>query len=383
MFAFRERNRARRNARDATVHSLTVEAGARRASAADLALLLAGQANELRDTPETRAALLAVLEEPPGLSRFLRTDAPVTAISAGPAAHTVVTGHANGNIVIWDPERRQPLTGNTSGNGSAVRAIAVNAETMRAATGTDDGLVREWDLGTGSPLGDAITYISPDDGAPVGVASLVYATDGLVVVGRDSTMRRYSATGEAVAAEVMQERPDTSDDLGLLQAVDRRGTVLARPGDGGVVLWDLQKPASAGIRGYFAMPPGSTVTALAFAPEGRVAATSAGNLLDLWDATASARLGESIEFEQTVSSLAFSPDGATLAVGLVGGDVRLVDVAQHAVLPARLGGAMDASLRSPSTFRVTACTSGARGAPRRSSPSVISSIVRSAPTLRR
>ena len=36
MFEFRERNRARRDARDATVHSLTVEAGARRASAADL-----------------------------------------------------------------------------------------------------------------------------------------------------------------------------------------------------------------------------------------------------------------------------------------------------------------------------------------------------------
>ena len=149
------------------------------------------------------------------MARFLRTDAPVTAISAGSAANTVVTGHANGNIVIWVPERREPLTGNASGNGSAVRAIAVNAETMRAATGTDDGLVREWDLGTGSPLGDAIAYLSPHDGAPVGVASLAYAADGLVVVGRDSTMRRYSATGETVAAEVMQERPDTSDDLGL------------------------------------------------------------------------------------------------------------------------------------------------------------------------
>ena len=141
------------------------------ASAADLALLLARQANELRDTPETRAALLAVLEEPPGLSRFLRTDAPVTAIAAGPTANTVVTGHANGNIVIWDPERREPLTGNASGDGSAVRAIAVNAETMRAASGTDDGLVQEWDVQTGSPLGDAITYLSPLDGAPVGIAS--------------------------------------------------------------------------------------------------------------------------------------------------------------------------------------------------------------------
>ena len=117
MFEFRERNRARHTARNAQIHSLTVEAGTRRASAADLALLLARQANELRDTPETRAALLAVLEEPPGLSRFLRTDAPVTAMAAGPTANTVVTGHANGNIVIWDPERREPLTGNASGDG--------------------------------------------------------------------------------------------------------------------------------------------------------------------------------------------------------------------------------------------------------------------------
>ena len=249
MFEFRERNRARHTARNAQIHSLTVEAGARRASAADLALLLARQANELRDTPETRAALLAVLEEPPGLSHFLRTDAPVTAMAAGPTANTVVTGHANGNIVIWDPERREPLTGNASGDGSAVRAIAVNAETMRVASGTDDGLVQEWDVSTGSPVGAAITYLSPSDGAPVGVASVVYAADGLVVVGRDSTMRRYSATGETVAEEVMQERPNASDDLGLIQAVDRGGSVLVRPGDGGVVLWDLHRPASAGIRG--------------------------------------------------------------------------------------------------------------------------------------
>ena len=76
-----------------------------------MALLLAGQANELRDTPETGGGAPSVLEEPPGLSRFLRTDAPVTAISAGSAANTVVTGHANGNIVIRDPEWREPLTG--------------------------------------------------------------------------------------------------------------------------------------------------------------------------------------------------------------------------------------------------------------------------------
>ena len=341
MFEFRERNRARHTARNAQIHSLTVEAGARRASAADLALLLARQANELRDTPETRAALLAVLEEPPGLSHFLRTDAPVTAMAAGPTANTVVTGHANGNIVIWDPERREPLAGNASGDGSAVRAIAVNAETMRVASGTDDGLVQEWDVSTGSPLGAAITYLSPSDGAPVGVASVVYAADGLVVVGRDSTMRRYSATGETVAEEVMQERPNASDDLGLIQTVDRGGSVLARPGDGGVVLWDLHRPASAGIRGYFAMAPGSTVTALAIAPDGRAAATSAGNVLDLWDMTTVARLGDSIEFEQTVTSLAFAPDGATVAVGLVGGDVRVVDVARHAVMPATLGGATE------------------------------------------
>ena len=212
---------------------------------------------------------------------------------------------------------------------------------MRVASGTDDGLVQEWDVSTGSPLGAAITYLSPLDGAPVGVASVVYAADGLVVVGRDSTMRRYSATGETVAEEVMQERPNASDDLGLIQAVDRGGSVLARPGDGGVVLWDLHRPASAGIRGYFAMAPGSTVTALAIAPDGRAAATSAGNVLDLWDMTTVARLGDSIEFEQTVTSLAFAPDGTTLAVGLVGGDVRVVDVARHAVVPATLGGATE------------------------------------------
>jgi WD40 repeat protein len=84
-----------------------------------------------------------------------------------------------------------------------------------------------------------------------------------------------------------------------------------------------------------------------------MAAASAGNVLDLWDMNTLARVGTSIEFERTVTSTAFAPDSGRLAVGLADGDVKLVDVATHGVMPDALGG---------STARVTGLAFDVSGA---------------------
>jgi DNA-binding SARP family transcriptional activator/WD40 repeat protein len=351
-YAVRERDRARGSARDARAHSLSVESVSRRSTSADLALLLARQANELRDIPETRSALLSALEEPPGLAAFMRAGAPVTAIAASATAKTVVTGHSNGNLMFWSATRPERPVRNVSTNGGPVRALARDAHDARVVSGTDDGLVRQWNARTGRPLGDAITYRSPINNVPVGIAALAYAGERLVVVGRDDTMRTYSASGQPLAAEVMRASSSASGDGGLLHALDRSGTVLAQPGNGGIELWDLRS-TSQGRRGSFALAPGSLLTALTVAPAGNLVATGAGNVLELWDTATFGQLGTPITLDGTVSSLAFAADGRTLAVGLAGGDVHLVDVVRHAVVPPTLTGA---------TERVTALAFDASGA---------------------
>jgi WD40 repeat protein len=341
IFAVRERNGARASARDALIQSLVAASDARRASSAELALLLARQASEIQDSPDTRAALFAALAEPAGLSGFLRRDAPVTAMAAGPTANVVVTGHADGNIVIWDAQRHLAQVGTASARGASVRAIAVDPDRMRVASGCDDGSIREWDVRNGSPLGDQITYKSPLDGTTTGITSLAYRDGLLVAVGRDSTFRRYTDTGNAFGSEVLQELPDANVDYGVVQSIDRGATVYARPGLGGIVVWDLNQPASSGKRGFFALEQGSAVRAVAIAPSGAFAVSSIDNLLDTWDTSTFQRMGASIEMGGTVSNLAVSPDGGTIAVGLVGGDVRLVDVLNQKVLPTALGGASE------------------------------------------
>jgi WD40 repeat protein len=349
-YALRERSRAQRSARDARARSLSVEAVALRATQADLAMLLAVQANRLRDAPETRSALLSVLEEPPGVSRFLHTDAPVTALCAGPSAGTLVTGHANGNVVLWDPEQRDPLVVRASAVASPVRAVALARDGTRAATGTDDGTVRQWNARTGKPLGRAIVYRSPATNAAVGVVTLGYAGDALVVVGRDGTYRRYSSTGGALDAGTMG-LPPADANTASLQTIDRSGSVIARAGDAGVALWDVTQ--SATVRIALPTKPAASLTALAIAPDAAVVATGAANRVEWWSATTAAPVGTPSTFTAAVSAIAFAPNGRTVAVGLANGEVRLVDVERGTAPAATLGGASE---------RVTALAFDATGA---------------------
>jgi WD40 repeat protein len=95
---------------------------------------------------------------------------------------------------------------------------------------------------------------------------------------------------------------------------------------GEMLLWDIAtgQPVSQSLQ-----PHNSSVTSVAFSPDGKVIASGSGDYtVILWDVATGQPMGEPLEgHTDAVMSVAFSPDGRTLASSSQNGQVILWDVA--------------------------------------------------------
>jgi WD40 repeat protein len=162
------------------------------------------------------------------------------------------------------------------------------------------------------------------------LSSMTLSRDGktLVSAGREGQLVFWDLTTDPPQTRVEQSGKGVND-----MSVSEDGKLLAIAETDGVIgLWDLtsrQRAASLEIP----KQPGN-VTALTFGPGNLLAfGYSAKGSYDarklvLWDlAAGSARQTIDTRADGSISSLAFSPDGKTLASAAVGGDTTLWDVA--------------------------------------------------------
>src|SRR5262249_37415404 len=78
--------------------------------------------------------------------------------------------------------------------------------------------------------------------------------------------------------------------------------------------------------------PGSRVQ---FSPDGKLLATSSGNVVHLWDVVTWKESVAPLEHSTRIACLAFAPDGQTLAIGDWEGVLLLWDVAQNRLVASR------------------------------------------------
>jgi WD40 repeat protein len=113
--------------------------------------------------------------------------------------------------------------------------------------------------------------------------------------------------------------------VGLVSCAGAAGAALLSP----PVLMFLDKP-------ILRAPHAHWVTAVAFSPDGATVATGAGDgYVRLWDSRSGILQSmESDDAMRGVSAVAFSPDGRTIAVvgGIIGGDLLLWDVASGKIV---------------------------------------------------
>jgi WD40 repeat protein len=157
----------------------------------------------------------------------------ITAIEFSPDGKILATGDRSGGILLWD-SARGGNAGVFSDHKDSITSLTWRSDGKLLASASEDGQIIVWNVADGFPL----TTISKGHTAkaapntygviPGGVLGVQFTSDGhLVSVGRDSTIRIWTADGKAAGAspkcDALLTKVAASFDGKLVIAGDFRG----------------------------------------------------------------------------------------------------------------------------------------------------------------
>ncbi len=153
------------------------------------------------------------------------------------------------------------------------------------------------------------------------VDAVAFSPDGrtLATAGDDRAVVLWDLTDPAQPRRLRQPLDHTDEVLSVAFAPDGR-TLATASGGRTVILWDLTDPTQPRRLGQPLTGHTDSVNKVAFAPDGHTLATASGDqTVILWDLTDPAQprpLGQPLRHTGRVSEMAFAPNGHTLATFL-------------------------------------------------------------------
>jgi len=189
-----------------------------------------------------------------------------------------------------------------AGHTDAVRSLAVSPDGKLAASGSDDRMVRIWELQSGRTL-DRLRH-------PSGVTSVAFSPDGtqLAAGGRDELLMVWDVAGARLIRSLPAPRRR------VLSVAYRPGTRHLASGhyDTTVRLWDVDTGRERRrLQGHKQM-----VSVVACSPDGQtLASTGHDRTVRVWDLDSGMERFCGVQHGGAVDTLAFSLDGTALVSG--------------------------------------------------------------------
>jgi WD40 repeat protein len=260
-----------------------------------------------------------------GLNGFVRrgslrgSSGYVWSVAFSPDGKWLASGNDDQTVQLWDVRRRKPLGPPLEGHADGVTSVAFSSDGRTLASGDFAGMVQLWDVRRRKSLGPPLAEASD-----VGSTSVAFSPNGRILasasVGRKTVQLWDVHQRNALGLPLEGHAGDVTS-----VAFSPDGSILASGStDKTVRLWDVRnlsrKPIAPVLRG-----DADSITSVAFSPDGRtlVSGSPAGTV-QLWDAARHEPFGPQLPgHRDPVFSVAFSPDGRMFASS--GDAVRLWD----------------------------------------------------------
>ena len=240
-----------------------------------------------------------------------------------------------------------PLSRALTGHAGAVYGAAFAPDGYTLATCGEDGTVRLWNV---TDSAHPHPWGPPVDIGGGAVHAVAFSPDSrtLATADGDGTVRLWNVTHPAAPRLWGAALPGAPNDVTSVSFSAHGGRLAGASQDGTLRLWDITDPANPTLLGR-PFANGAAVSSATLSPDGRtLAAADADDTLRLWNITDPARpllwaapipgpATHSIEGHvNTAYTVAFSPDGRTLAAGYYDFTIRVWDISDPAH-PAPLG----------------------------------------------
>ena len=237
----------------------------------------------------------------------------VISVSLSPDGHTLASSSWNGTIRLWDIDTGQQIHVLTE-HENGVNSVSFSPDGRTLASGSMDNTIRLWNVNTGQQLriliGHTLRVTSVSfgpDGQTLASSSVkdIFQSPGMHIMSRPVTTYLWNInTGKQLRALTGHWTP-------VNVSLSPDGRTLMSEGRGDTIhLWDVNTGQQIRtLTGYE-----DNVTSVSLGPDGRTLASGNWNgTIRLWDIDTGKELRTFTGHTSMVDSVSFSPDGRTLA----------------------------------------------------------------------